>query len=175
MSIVINTNKSGGGNQNWDNVLSKGGALTSFRSFDYGNFGLFFNNVSHQSFNLIDNASFIVNYSSNNYFNFESYPNFDHLFFYDSHNDHDNFFDFSFDTTGIFNFKLGDYRGDYNGTQFLLNDDAGYILMQAQDSIELICGTLRITRSTVGGVHVSSGQYLPVTVNGANYNIQLFN
>jgi hypothetical protein len=99
MSIVINTNKSGGGNQNWDNVLSKGGALTTNRSFDYGNNALFFNNISYQSFNLINNASFIVSYITNNYFNFESNTNFDQLYYYDSHNDHNNFFYFNFDTT----------------------------------------------------------------------------
>jgi hypothetical protein len=47
--------------------------------------------------------------------------------------------------------------------------------MQAQNTISLICGTLSITRSTVGGVHTTSGQHLPVVVNGVTYYLLLLN
>lgn len=57
-------------------------------------------------------------------------------------------------------YELGDFNNGKNGTIVRVNDSGGYI--------ELL-GLITV----VGGVHVSSGSYLNIRVNGTSYFLNL--
>jgi hypothetical protein len=195
MSIVINTNN-GKGTQNWDNVLSQGGFLTTNRTFDFDANALTFSNVNTFNINfttgLVD-TQHNISFETTQFFSFlkttaQTY----NFYYFDDDITHDkNFFNFVWDLTALnFLLQLGDYAGAVNNTHITINDLNTLIYINAQNKVQinstevfancyskftLTTLSIEINRATVGGVHTTSGQHLPVVVNGVTYYLQLLN
>jgi hypothetical protein len=196
MSIVINTNKGGGGTQNWDNVLSQGGKLTTTRTFNFDYNNLTFYNV--QDF-IIELKTGLVDSQHNIFFEEQQFFSFQkttdpiyNFFYYDDQISHDkNFFYFSyFPNETAFSLQLGDFQGAINNTYITINDtntlidinaqtkvqiNSTKIFLQCFSTFQLTTNSIEINRATVGGVHTPSSAYLPVVINGVTYYLQLFN
>jgi hypothetical protein len=182
MSIIINTNK-GGGTQNWDNVLSQGGYFTANRSFQFDDHNLTFDGVGQFNLNLSGGGGYFnIDLGNNIRFQFYNIGINKSLNCTDSNGD-PNYFYLNWNTNdNVIQWAVGDFQQTFNGTFIRLQDDTQEILLNASSQTTLETSVLtfqinelHINRTTVGGAHLTSGQYLPVVVNGVTYYLQLFN
>jgi hypothetical protein len=195
MSIVINTNK-GGGTQDWDNVLSQGGLLTTNRIFDFDFNNLTFFNVRGFDIEFTTGSADCTHsilFEPSQFFSFlkTNDPTYN-FYYYDDNISHDkNFFNFVwFPNELSFNLSLGDYQGAINNTYITINDfntlidinaqtrvqiNSNQIFLNCPGSFKITTTQIEINRATVGGAHPPSTQHLPVVVNGVTYYLQLLN